>query len=1108
MVKSKRISAAFNVQPGEGQMVSLLLLQYFLLGGAFNFVQTAAFSLFLVEFSAQTLAYVYIANAMIVPLITTVYLRLGQRISFPKLLAINLGFLLALVVAFWLALGFSGKNWVIFALPILFQILVNLGNLSFWPLAGRLFNVRQGKRLFGLVGAGQWIAIVLTGFLIPTLVSWIGTGNLLILGAISLFGALAINRFITRLYAAALHAPLEKLAVTKTGRRKSSTALSPRRSRYVLLLFALAFLWWLAFFFLDNLFYAVAAVQYPEAQELASFLGLFLGGLGILTLISNFFLTGPVISRFGLQTSLLILPALLFVGTSSMALLATLGIAATMLFWLATGNKLLDMALGFSIDRTAQTILFQPMPPGRRLQTQTMAEGVIQPLANGAAGLSLLALGALFASYTTPLIMGVLVIVIAWAVIAFWLGREYPKELVQALDKRRLEGIQMQVCDASSLSALKKGLRNPQPAAAIYAANTLESIDPGLLAGSLPELLQHPAADVRLDALQRVERLGLVSLLPVVKEIQLRDTSLSVQATALQTQAALGKSATFNEACKYLEHLDPRFRLAAIIGLVHSGEADGLLVAKQKILSIAVSPNIAERTLAANALGEIEGQGDFQALVQLLGDNDPTVQREAIKSAGRLNHPQLWLQVIQSLDSKKTHGAAEAALVSGGKATLPAITKAFTKSETSRQSLISLARACGRIQGDEAIALLKNKIDVPDVEVRDQILRALSRCGYKASAVDSEQVMGQIRNELSLAAWVLGILNSFRENQPITLLKPALESEIERSLERTFFLLSFIAGGKAILRARDNLRFGSPEKRAYALEVLDVSIPNSLKSVLFPFVEELTSDQRLIRLAAFFPQPSHSQEQGVKELLISAPGRLVAWTKAAVLLTVRETSQIDLSNTVKTILAEPEPILRETAIWTLAGLHPAAQEIDQALLNDPDPGVARIARYWNNSQSGAKFMLSTVEKVIILKGASIFAETPDAILAEVAQALEEIEIEGGEIIFEKGDSGDSMYILASGKVRVHDGAHTLNTLVSGDVFGEMALLDPEPRVASVTAEEYSQLLRLDQDSFYDLMADQIEVAHGIIKVLSNRLRERVHDLNELRADREVPILSR
>jgi len=102
---SQRLSTFFNVEPGEGRLVSLLFTQYFLLGAAFNFVQTAAFTLFLVEFNAQTLPYVYLANAVIISLLTFLYLRLGRRSSFSRLLAINLSFLLVLVVAFRLGLA-------------------------------------------------------------------------------------------------------------------------------------------------------------------------------------------------------------------------------------------------------------------------------------------------------------------------------------------------------------------------------------------------------------------------------------------------------------------------------------------------------------------------------------------------------------------------------------------------------------------------------------------------------------------------------------------------------------------------------------------------------------------------------------------------------------------------------------------------------------------------------------------------------------------------------------------------------------------------------------------------------------------------------------------
>ena len=87
-----------------------------------------------------------------------------------------------------------------------------------------------------------------------------------------------------------------------------------------------------------------------------------------------------------------------------------------------------------------------------------------------------------------------------------------------------------------------------------------------------------------------------------------------------------------------------------------------------------------------------------------------------------------------------------------------------------------------------------------------------------------------------------------------------------------------------------------------------------------------------------------------------------------------------------------------------------------------------------------------------------------------------------------------MYIILDGKVRVHDGEHLPNYLGERDVFGEMALLGAEPRLASVTAVEITRLFRLDQASFHELMSEHHEVATGIIRVLTGRLRNRVRDI--------------
>ena len=142
-------------------------------------------------------------------------------------------------------------------------------------------------------------------------------------------------------------------------------------------------------------------------------------------------------------------------------------------------------------------------------------------------------------------------------------------------------------------------------------------------------------------------------------------------------------------------------------------------------------------------------------------------------------------------------------------------------------------------------------------------------------------------------------------------------------------------------------------------------------------------------------------------------------------------------------------------------------------------------------------MLSAIEKVLILKHVDIFQQTPDDVLADIAGLLEENEAAGGETIFHKGDLGDSLYIIITGKLRVDDGDHLLNYLDENDVFGEMALLDAEPRVASVTAVDPSHLLRLDQAPFYELIVDRPEVAIGLIRVLTGRLRARMRDVTEL-----------
>jgi CRP-like cAMP-binding protein len=118
----------------------------------------------------------------------------------------------------------------------------------------------------------------------------------------------------------------------------------------------------------------------------------------------------------------------------------------------------------------------------------------------------------------------------------------------------------------------------------------------------------------------------------------------------------------------------------------------------------------------------------------------------------------------------------------------------------------------------------------------------------------------------------------------------------------------------------------------------------------------------------------------------------------------------------------------------------------------------------------------------------LFSETPDKVLADIAGFADEIQVDKDEVVFNKGEAGDSLYIIVTGAVEALDADRILNRLGEGDIFGELALLDPEPRLATLKATEPTHLLRLDETSFKTILAERPEVSSAIIRVITRYLR--------------------
>ncbi|MCF8234502.1 MAG: cyclic nucleotide-binding domain-containing protein [Bacteroidales bacterium] len=146
-------------------------------------------------------------------------------------------------------------------------------------------------------------------------------------------------------------------------------------------------------------------------------------------------------------------------------------------------------------------------------------------------------------------------------------------------------------------------------------------------------------------------------------------------------------------------------------------------------------------------------------------------------------------------------------------------------------------------------------------------------------------------------------------------------------------------------------------------------------------------------------------------------------------------------------------------------------------------------------------------RIKVLKQVSIFEETRGETLKIIAEALDYEFLEKDKTIVHKGEIGNAMFIIESGTVKVHDADYIFSVLKEDDVFGEYYLIDSEERSASVTTLEKTELLRINQETFYRLMARDINITRGILKSSVGRLR-RMNEVEEELARKNIEIENR
>ncbi len=143
----------------------------------------------------------------------------------------------------------------------------------------------------------------------------------------------------------------------------------------------------------------------------------------------------------------------------------------------------------------------------------------------------------------------------------------------------------------------------------------------------------------------------------------------------------------------------------------------------------------------------------------------------------------------------------------------------------------------------------------------------------------------------------------------------------------------------------------------------------------------------------------------------------------------------------------------------------------------------------------------------LLRGVPLFASLDDAAVEELCGYLHPVELKGDSSLFRVGDSGDAMYFIESGRVRITvtdaDGREViLASLGHGDFFGEMAMLDGHGRSADATVTEDSRLAVLTRENFLTFVSSDARIVLEMLSAVTRRLR-RTDDLLRHRVSRNA-----
>jgi len=1045
------------VEPQEGERVVLLLIMGFFMGIFLATYSVASETLFLGMFDEQKdLPMAFLISGGVGLVVTYIFNFFLTRIRFTTLILI-FTFLIALVVIFF-TVGFHTAPDV---KPVIYAVFVSIGPfaaivlLIFWGIFGRIFDLREAKRIIGSIDTGMLLASIFALFSIPFILRLLtNTYELFIISSLSVFLVLIAISVI------ALKYNLNKIPGQNGHEKKKIGRVSYvklLKNRYTLLMSGFVVISMVCVAFVDFSFLNVASLQFPAERDLANFLALFEGMIVVFSFLFQTFATDKIIAIYGLRTALIANP-LLLAGLTVVAILVgslfgyTAEATQFVVFFMAISmSKLFLDSLKDALDGPSFKLYFLPISSEIKFDVQTKIEGVIHVFAGLLAGSFILLISNVGNFNLLSLSFFLVPLVVGWYFVTDKMYRKYRDTLKETLEKNKGQNAQEEDTEETSEQVLEDYASSENPEMVLMVMNVMEKIDPEMFDRYLQESVESVNNDIREYSQAKINKVGIN---PAVEE---GSSSLTKK---LATES-----------------------------VEQSGKTESLQVSAKDLSRKSKSPDFQERIDAAKILRRLFNDENEFVLIELLRDVNLQVKLAAINTARHVKSEESWQLLIDLLGTINYCHHAESALIACGDKVIPVLEKAFHKSGQKPEIMFRIVRIYGRIGSPMAMKALWDKIDIPDKAIHSEILQAHKNNNYQIQEYKLKKLRELLENELSYTLWNLAAFDEVADVEINSYLRQAMEVEIAHNYDRIYLLLGLIYDPHSVNLVRKNIDTGTTEGIAFGMELLDIFIATDLKALLFPVLDDLPIRERLEKLQDDFPRENYSNVEVLYELINRNYNQINRWTKACAIFSLSQIPKIKIDETVLAQLFNPDPLLREIAAWFVYSknreiYHSVTRRINDDIKRELDSTLLKAS--FVNQVTLEKSL--RFEKILYLMTLQTFEKIDGYILADIVDMIGLKTYKAGDFIFDnKENMSFDMIIMLNGKVQVEGENGFYQELLENNVLSGVELSPEISGNMNGFVLEDSQVFHIERGKLFELISRKEHLARRLIRNKEKRM---------------------